>query len=66
MGKTSSAVKNRWNAKNYDMICLCVPKGQREVIQQFAASRGESVNGLLNRLISEAMQSDSFSEERKA
>lgn len=68
MGKTSSAVKARWNSKNYDRIGLYVPKGQREVIQQFAASHGETVNGLLKRLIAEAMQKEESNfllEERK-
>ena len=55
MGKTSSAVKNRYNAKVYDQIPVRVPKGQKEMLKQFAQSRGESVNGLINNLIREAM-----------
>lgn len=40
MSKTSPAVKNAWNAKNYDRISVVVPKGQRERIQQAAKDRG--------------------------
>lgn len=58
MGKTSSAVKDRYNAKTYDDIRLRVPKGQKEKIQAFAEANGESLNGFLNRLIAEAMGED--------
>ena len=55
MGKTSNAVKDRYNAKAYDDIRLRVPKGEKEKIQAFAEAHGESLNGFLNRLIEEAM-----------
>ena len=51
MGKTSSAVKDRYNAKAYDEIKLRVPKGKKETIQNAATANGESVNGFINRLI---------------
>ena len=62
MGKTSNAVKDRYNAKAYDGIRLRVPKGQKEKIQAFAESNGETVNGFINRLISEAMGVDKTAE----
>lgn len=55
MGKTSSAVKDRYNAKAYDDIRVRVPKGDKERIQAFAEAHGETVNGFINRLIAEAM-----------
>ena len=58
MGKTSNAVKDRYNAKNYDDIRLRVPKGEKEKIQAFAEAQGETVNGFINRLISEALRMD--------
>ena len=58
MGKTSNAVKDRYNAKAYDDIRLRVPKGQKEKIQAYAESRGETVNGFINRLIADAMGVD--------
>ena len=58
MGKTSNAVKDRYNAKAYDDIRVRVPKGQKEKIQAYAESRGETVNGFINRLIAEAMGVD--------
>ena len=51
MSKTSSAVKDRWNKKNYDQLGIRIPKGRKEAIEQRARENGESVNGYLNRLI---------------
>jgi uncharacterized protein (DUF1778 family) len=59
MSKTSSAVKNRYNAKTYDRIELVVKKGEKDVIKAYAESNGETVNGFINRIISEAMGNDS-------
>jgi predicted HicB family RNase H-like nuclease len=58
MGKTSSAVKNRYNDKAYDKINLVVPKGQKDIIKAYAESKGESLNGFINRAINEAMKKE--------
>lgn len=50
-GKASAASKNKWNAKAYDRINLVVPKGRKLTLEQVAAERGESVNGLINGLL---------------
>lgn len=42
----------RYNKKAYDRIDLVVPKGQRQVIKDFAASQGKS----LNRFICDAIE----------
>lgn len=55
MGKTSSAVKDRYNAKAYDEIKVRVEKGRKPMIQAHAEAQGESVNGFINRAIDEAM-----------
>ena len=62
MGKTSSAVKNKYNAKAYDRINLTMPKGKKEVIQNHAEERGESTNAFINRAINETLQRDSESD----
>lgn len=59
MGRTSSAVKDRYNAKAYDEIKVRVVKGQKNVVQAHAEARNESVNGFINRAISETMERDS-------
>jgi uncharacterized protein (DUF1778 family) len=58
MGKSSTAAQNRYIAKAYDRINLTVPKGQKEEIKAHAEALGESVNGFINRAISEAIQRD--------
>lgn len=58
MGKASTKAKNAWNAKNYERISLSVPIGRKEIIQTHAESKGESVNGFINRAIAEAMERD--------
>ena len=57
-GKTSAASHNRYIAKAYDRINLTVPKGKKETIQAHAEARGESVNGFINRAISQTMERD--------
>ena len=61
MGKTSSEVKNRWNAKAYDPISIRVPKGRREDIEAHAKGKGKSVNGLVSDLL---MTDMGFTEEQ--
>ena len=58
MGKTSSAVKDKYNAKAYDEIKVRVFKGNKDKIKTHAESMGESVNGFINRAIDEAMKRD--------
>ena len=56
MGTARTRANNKWNAKAYDRINLTVPKGKKEVIQAHAETKGESVNGFINRVIDEAME----------
>lgn len=56
MGKTSSAVKNKYNSKAYDRITIVVPKGDKIKISDFASTNGESVNAFIKRAIREAME----------
>ena len=51
MGKTSSKVKDRYNAKAYDEIKIRVPKGRKTTVETLANERGESVNGMVNGLL---------------
>lgn len=44
MGKTSSKVKDRYNAKAYDEMKIRVPKGHKATVEAAAQEVGESVN----------------------
>ena len=45
----------RYNKKAYDRIDVIVPKGQRQVIKDFAASQGKSLNKFINDAIAAQM-----------
>ena len=49
------AVK-KYNEKAYDEIKVRVSKGRKEIIQAAADRNGESVNGLINRLIAAELE----------
>lgn len=52
MSKTSAAVKNRYNEKNYDRISVVVPKGDKERITAQANLKGfASVSEYIRQLI---------------
>ena len=56
--KARIEANNRYNAKAYDRINIAVPKGQKDIIKAHAESKGESINGFVNRAIDETIQRD--------
>lgn len=46
MGKTSSKVKDRYNAKAYDQVIVRLPKGLKERLQEACAANEESLNSV--------------------
>ena len=64
-GKTSAAVKNRYNSRVYDRIGIVVPKGQKETIEDAAREAGESVNGYINRAVLDRMGLDDWPEKQE-
>ena len=58
VSKAQQAAVNRYVKEKYDRINVTMPKGQKEVIQAHSETRGESVNGFINRAISETMERD--------
>lgn len=57
-GNSQTRAKNKYNAKNYDRIALQVKKGRKDVIKAHAESKGESINGFVNRAIDETIERD--------
>lgn len=55
MGKTSAAVKNRYNLKAYDRITIMPKKGSKERYKAFADSRGQSLTALIVELLEREM-----------
>ena len=56
MSKTSNAVKDRWNTKNYDDLRIRIPKGRKADVEDYASSHGETVNGLVNKLLRQTLE----------
>lgn len=56
MGKTSSAVKDKYNAKAYDEIKVRVFKGKKAEIKAIADAMGMSVNSFINEAIAEKIE----------
>lgn len=48
----------KFNAANYDRIELRVDKGQKQALKAHAESRGETLNGFVNRAIHETLERD--------
>ena len=55
MSKAQTKASNKYNAKAYDRIALQVKKGQKEQIAVYAAEKGMSINGYINKLIADDM-----------
>ena len=51
MGRTSSAVKQRYNEKAYDRLAITIPKGQKATVQAAAEQEGESINSYTNKAL---------------
>lgn len=58
-GTPQTRVKNKYNAKAYDSLRIVVKKGKKDKIKTYAESKGESINGFVNRAIDEAIERDS-------
>ena len=59
ISKAQQEAVARYNAKSYDRIELKVKKGRKDIVKTHAESKGESLNGFINRAIDETMERDS-------
>lgn len=56
--KAQQKAVNKYVKDKYDRVNITMPKGQKETIQSHADKQGESVNGFINRAISETIERD--------
>ncbi|MCI9408617.1 MAG: hypothetical protein HFJ89_02250 [Oscillospiraceae bacterium] len=54
----STDYKRKFNSENYDRIELTVKKGKKDMLKKHAADCGETLNGFINRAISETVERD--------
>lgn len=55
VSEKQKAYADKYIKNTFDEIKLRVPKGRKAAIQEYAASKGESTNSFLNRLINQEM-----------
>ena len=58
VSKAQQKAVTKYVKTKYDRFGLTMPKGNLDVIKAHAEARSESVNGFINRAISEAMERD--------
>ena len=58
VSKAQMAATAKYEAKAYDKILVRLPKGKKDKMQAHAEARSESVNGFINRAITETMERD--------
>lgn len=58
VSKAQKRATAKFEQQNYDKVLLRMPKGKRENIKSYAESRGESLNGFINRAIYETIKRD--------
>lgn len=58
VSKAQQKATMKYMKNNYDRIELKVPKGKKEALQVHAQTKGESLNGFVNRAIDEAVERD--------
>ena len=57
--KAQQKAVSKYMKENYDVYQIRMPKGRKDEIKAHAEAHSESVNGFINRAISEAMERDS-------
>ena len=58
LSEARKRANQKYNEKTYERVQVVIRKGEKAVIQAHATSRGESVNGFLNRAIKETIERD--------
>lgn len=56
--KAQQKAVSKYMKENYDVYQIRMPKGKKSTIQAHAEAHSESVNGFINRAISETMERD--------
>lgn len=56
--QASNKAVQKYSAKAYDQVKVLVKKGEREKLKAHAESKGESLNGFINRAIKETIVRD--------
>ena len=55
MPTARTKANRKYNEKAYDRLAITIPKGKKSTVEEYAKSKGESVNGLVNSLLRAAI-----------
>lgn len=58
VSKAQQKAVSKYMKENYDEIKVRVPKGSKDAIKDHAETRGETLNGFINRAINETIERD--------
>ena len=58
ISKAQQRAVTKYDAKAYDKTLLRLPKGKLDIVKAHATAHSESVNGFINRAITETMERD--------
>lgn len=58
--KAQQKAVSKYMKENYDVFQIRMPKGRKDEIKAHADAQGESVNGFINRAITETMERDNI------
>lgn len=58
VSKAQKKATAKYEKENYDKVLLRLPKGKKEEIQTIAARKNDSVNGFINKAITEKIERD--------
>lgn len=53
--KAGMRAVDKYVKENYDRLYIKIPKGRKADVEAYAKSKGESINGLVNALLQNAM-----------
>lgn len=62
ISKANQRAVNKYVKNNYDRINVTMSKGKKDIIKAHADSKGESVNGFINRAIDETIEREEAKE----
>lgn len=65
VSKSQQRAVAKYMKENYDEIKVRTSKGKREEIKAHATERGETLNGFINRAISETIERDKAAPESR-
>ena len=59
MSEARKKANKKWNdahmKERYDRVQIVLPAGRKQIVEEYARQTGETVSGLINRLLREAL-----------